>query len=220
VPAGAVSAAFSIHPTLVPRQIVAHISANVVNYVTDTVTAPLTINLTNRGRRWNLNNVVFKDGGSASGYFVYDPATAQYLAVNIQVTQGNPPDPTSPLGQDAQQFYYYPSPSDQPTFVNNSSTASLMALQNPVTSGLGIPNSWTLLQFNFRQPLTNAGGTIPLLVDPNVQYTPYCDNTPRNPCAPPPTTISQELFALPENQFNVPPAWYYRVIVSGSVTAQ
>jgi hypothetical protein len=31
-----------------------------------------------------------------------------------------------------------------------------MALQNPVTSGLGIPNSWTLLQFNFAQPLTNA----------------------------------------------------------------
>ena len=34
------------------------------------------------------------------------------------------------------------------------------------------------------------------------------------------TNISQELFALPENQFNVPPAWYYRVIVSGSVRAQ
>jgi hypothetical protein len=95
-----------------------------------------------------------------------------------------------------------------------------MALQNPVTSGLGIPNSWTLLQFNFAQPLTNAGGTIPLVINPDVQYTPYCDNTPWNPCAPPPTNISQELFALPENQFNVPPAWYYRVIVSGSVTAQ
>ena len=38
-----------------------------------------------------------------------------------------------------------------------------MALQNPVTSGLGIPISWTLLQFNFAQPLTNAGGTIPLV---------------------------------------------------------
>jgi hypothetical protein len=95
-----------------------------------------------------------------------------------------------------------------------------MSLQNPVTSGLGIPNSWTLLQFNFAQPLTNAGGTIPLLVDPNVQYTPYCDNTPWNPCAPPPTTISQELFALPEGPFTVHPEWYYRVIVSGSVTAQ
>ena len=151
MPAGAVSAAFSLPTTLVPDRIVAHISASVVKYVTDTVTAPLTINLTNRGRKWNLNNVVFKDGGTASGYFVYDAATAQYLAVNIQVTQGNPADPANPLGQDAQQFYYYPWPNaDRPTFVNNWSTASLMALQNPVTSGLGIPHSWTLLQFNFR----------------------------------------------------------------------
>ena len=41
---------------------------------TATVTAPLTINLTNRGRKWVLNNVVFNDGGTASGYFMYDPA--------------------------------------------------------------------------------------------------------------------------------------------------
>ena len=217
VPAGAVSAAFSLPTTLVPRQITAHLSANVVNYATDTVTAPLTINLTNRGKKWNLNNVVFKDGGTANGYFVYDPATAQYLAVNIQVTQGNPADPASPLGQDLQQFYYYPSPSDRPTFVSNWSTASLMSLQNPVTSGLGIPNSWTLLQFNFAQPLTNAGGTIPL-VSTQTAYTPYCAHNPSQTCTPPLTNISQELFALPENQFNVPPAWYYRVIVSGSVT--
>ena len=91
MPAGAVSAAFSLPTTLVPDRIVAHISASVVNYATDTVTAPLTINLTNRGRTWNLNNVVFKDGGTATGYFVYDPATGQYLAVNIQVTPGTPP---------------------------------------------------------------------------------------------------------------------------------
>jgi hypothetical protein len=221
VPAGAVSAAFSLTTKLVPEQIVAHISASVVNYVTDTVTAPLTINLTNRGRKWVLNNVVFKDGGTANGYFVYDSATRQYLAVKIQVTPGNPADPANPLGQYPQNWYYYPWPNaDRPTFVNNDlSKASVMVLQNPVTSGLGIPNSWTLLQFNFKQALTNAGGTIPLVVDPNAGYTPYCDNTPRNPCAPPPPTISQELFALPENQFNVPPAWYYRVIVSGSVTA-
>ena len=97
VPAGAVSAAFSLPTTLVPDRIVAHISANAL--ATATVTAPLTINLTNRGRKWNLNNVVFKDGGTATGYFVYDPATGQYLAVNIQVTHAIPdPDPTNPLG--------------------------------------------------------------------------------------------------------------------------
>jgi hypothetical protein len=225
VPAGAVSAAFSIHPTLVPEQIVAHISANAP--ATDTVTAPLTINLTNRGRKWVLHNVVFKDGGRATdgSYFVYDPAApagAQYLAVKIQVTPANPnPDPANPLGQSPENWYYYPWPNtDYPTFVNTSSGASLMALQNPVTSGPGRPNSWTYLQFNFRQPLTNAGGTIFLEVDPNAQYTPYCDDTLQNPCAPPLTTISQELFALPQGPFTVHPEWYYRVIVSGSVTAE
>ena len=88
VPAGAVSAAFSLPTNLVPAQIVAHISADFPG--TATVTAPLTVNLTNRGRKWNLNNVVFKDGGTANGYFVYDPATAQYLAVNIRVTHAIP----------------------------------------------------------------------------------------------------------------------------------
>ena len=93
-----------------------------------------------------------------------------------------------------------------------------MSLQNPVTSGLGIPPSWTLLQFNFAQPLTNAGGIIPLVIDPNVPYTPYCAHNPSQTCTPPPENISQELFALPDNPFGVPPAWYYRVIVSGTVT--
>jgi hypothetical protein len=95
-----------------------------------------------------------------------------------------------------------------------------MSLQNPVTSGINIPPSWTLLQFNFAQPLTNAGGTIPLVIDPNVPYTQYCAHNPAPNCTPPPGTISQELFALPDNPFFVAPVWYYRVIVSGTVTAQ
>jgi hypothetical protein len=217
VPAGAVSTAFSITTTQVPDQIVANISADAL--ATATVTVPLTINLTNRGRKWVLNNVVFKDGATASGYFVYDPATAEYLAANIQVTPG--PDPNNPLGHPPQKFYYYPWPNGfKPTILNTWSTASLMSLQNPVTSGLNIPPSWTLLQFNFAQPLTNAGGTIPLVVNPNVAYTPYCSANPSPACTPPPTNISQELFALPDNIWGVQPAWYYRVIVSGTVTAQ
>ena len=95
-----------------------------------------------------------------------------------------------------------------------------MSLQNPVTSGLNIPPSWTLLQFNFAQPLTNADGTIPLVINPDRPYTPYCAHNPSPTCTPPLEDISQELFALPEGPFTAHPAWYYRVIVSGSVTAQ
>jgi len=206
VPAGAVSAAFSLTTTLVPDQIVAHISANAL--ATATVTAPLTINLTNRGRKWNLNNVVFKDGAKATGYFTYDAATRQYLDVNIKVTPGL---------VDPQSLYYYPWPNGfLATFVNNSSTASEMALQNPVTN---TPVSWTYLQFNFKQPLTNAGGTIPLVVNPNVAYTPYCTEDYAPTCTQPPPDISQERFALPDNLYGVVPGFYYRVIISGTVTA-
>ena len=214
VPAGASSANFSITTTLVPDKIVANISASAL--ATATVNAPLTINLTNRGRKWVLNNVAFKDGGVANGYFIYEAATGKYLAANIQVTPG--PDPLNPLGHPPQNLYYYPWPNgSNPTFVNDWSTASLLSLQNPI--GLGSPPSWTLLQFNFAQALTQAGGTVALVTNPNVAYTPYCKDNLPGICTPPPANISQELFAQP-------PAWgynsgfHFRVIVSGTVTAQ
>jgi hypothetical protein len=213
IPTGAVRATFSIATTLVPDKIVAHISANAL--ATATVTAPLTINLTNRGRKWVLNNVTFKGGGTASGYFIYDPATAKYLAVNIRVTPG--PDPLNPLGHAPQDLYYYPWPNGfKATFVDDWSTATLLSLQNPVTEW---PPSWTLLQLNFARALTNAGGTIALVTNPNVAYTSYCiDNTPLL-CTPPPANISQELFAMPPSGVAAS-GYYFRVIASGTVTAQ
>lgn len=69
-------------------------------------------------------------------------------------------------------------------------------------------------------PLTNARGTVPLIVDPVVAYTPWCAHNPSPTCTPPRVNISQELFALPDNPLGVDPVWYYRVIVSGTVTAQ
>jgi hypothetical protein len=218
IPAGANTARFSITTKLVPSQIVAHISANAL--ATDTVTAPLTINLTNRGRKWVLNNVVFKDGATASGYFTYDPATGEYLDANIQTTPA--PDPNNPLGRAPENAYYYPWPnSDHATFIDNWSSPTVLSMQNPIGSPYSAP-VWTTLQFNFAQPLTAAGGTIALVTNPNVAYSSYCiDNLP-GICTPPPGNISQELFAMP-------PVWtgtsnvsgfHFRVIVSGTVTAQ
>jgi hypothetical protein len=214
VPAGAMSTRFSITPTLVPDTIVAHISANAL--ATDTVTTALTINLTNRGRKWVLNNVAFKGGGTANGYFIYDPATAKYLAANIAVTPG--PDPNNPLGKPPVNVYYYPWPNGfNPTFVDDWSTASLMSLQNPLATSDPRQNyAWSLLQFNFAQPLTNAGGTIALVTNPNVAYDPFCSNTSMF-CTPPPNNISQEQFKL---AYDTVISGYFRVIVSGTVTAQ
>ena len=58
------------------------------------------------------------------------------------------------------------------------------------------------------------------VINPDAPYTPHCAHNPSPTCTPPRVDISQELFALPDNPFGVPPAWYYRVIVSGTVTAQ
>jgi hypothetical protein len=223
VPAGASGTNFSITTTLVPEQVVAHISASAL--ATATVTTPLTINLTNRGRKWVLNNVVFKDGGTASGYFTYDAATGTYLDVNIKTTPGA--DPNNPLGQPPANLYYYPWPNGQnPSFLNNWSTASVLSVENtagsitdPIT-GENVPIAWTQLQLNFPQALTNAGGTIPLVIDPNVAYSTYCvDNTPGH-CTPPPANISQEQFGLPPNIYSIFSDFYFRIIVSGTITAQ
>jgi len=104
-----------------------------------------------------------------------------------------------------------------PTFVSNGSGASVMALQNPVTN---TPVSWTYLQFNFAHALTNLRETIPLVVDPNFVYTPYCTEDYAPTCTPPRGDISQESFALPDNLYNVVPGFFYRIIVSGTVTAR
>jgi len=215
VPVGATSTNFQITTTLVPDQIVAHISANAL--ATTAVTTPLTINLTNRGKKWVLNNVVFKDGGTASGYFTYDAATASYLDVNIQTTPGV--DPNNPLGHAPQNLYYYPWPNGfTQTFVDNWSTASLLSVQYPISTSSPV---WTLLQLNFAQPLTNAGGTIPLVVNSNAVYSTFCVNDIDPTCIVPPANIAQELFAMPPDPLNGGASgFYYRVIISGTVTAQ
>ncbi|HEY7387740.1 MAG TPA: hypothetical protein VH640_04485, partial [Bryobacteraceae bacterium] len=216
IPVGASTGRFTITPTLVPAQIVAHISADAL--ATATVTTPLTINLTNRGRKWVLNNVVFKDGGTASGYFTYDAAAGQYLDVNIQVTPGA--DPNSPLGQAPENWYFYPWPnSDRATFLNNQTTASMLALQNPISDPYTVPPAWTYLQFNFAQALTNAGGTVALITNPNVVYSTYCQDNISPTCTPPPANISQEQSSLPP-YYDVTSGYHYRVVVSGAVTAQ
>jgi hypothetical protein len=72
-----------------------------------------------------------------------------------------------------------------------------------------------VLQLNFPRALTNAGGTIPLAIDPNVAYSAHCvDNIPAL-CTPPPANISQEQFGMPPNVYTGTSSFYFRVIVTG-----
>ena len=135
---------------------------------TAAVTAPLTINLTNRGRTWDLNNVVFDDGSRAIGYFTIK--TGQYLRVNIQVRRPDP-DPDLGIYRPTPEPLLLPAERVDATFVNDRSGASEMALQNPVTN---TPVSWTYLQFNFLHTRLRMWWAISSVVDPTFVYTPYC----------------------------------------------
>ncbi|HEX4770429.1 MAG TPA: SBBP repeat-containing protein [Bryobacteraceae bacterium] len=214
VPGGSKTASFTVKTAMVgaAKQVTFTAEAN------DNVTASatLTINLTTRGKRGVLNNVVFKDGGTASGYFTYDAATNTYLNVNITVTNG---DPHSPLGLAPESKYFYPTTGENvlSTFFGSETTNAALWLQNPVVSNLDHPdvNNWTMLVLAFAKPLTNTAGTISLVVNPNVQYTPFC-NGGLIPCVIPPANISQEYFAQPFSN----PTFYYRTVVSGSIVSQ
>jgi hypothetical protein len=222
VPAGTSGTNFSITTTLVPDQIVAHISASAL--ATATVTTPLTINLTNRGRKWVLNNVVFKDGGTASGYFTYDAATATYLDVNIKTTPGA--DPNSPLGQPPANLYYYPWPNGfNPTVVDNG--AHLLCSVQNVAGALSISHATWHHSNSVDSAHVELSAGLPTLLAgrfpgnrSNVAYSTYCvDNIPAL-CSPPPANISQEQFGMPPNVYTGTSSFYFRVIVSGTITAQ
>jgi hypothetical protein len=57
-------------------------------------------------------------------------------------------------------------------------------------------------------------------VDPNAVYSTFCVNDIDPTCIVPPANIAQELFAMPPDPLNQTSGFYYRVIVSGTVTAQ
>ena len=124
------------------------------------------------------------------------------------------------LGLAPQSLYLYSHNGENAlsTFLSSGTTASTLLPQNPVTSNLDNPsvNNWTMLALAFARPLTDAGGVVPLVVNPDVAYTPYCNGMPALRCVIPPMNISQKWFAQPF----LNPGFFYRVVTGGSVIAQ
>ena len=174
--------------------------------------------MTDRGRKWVLKDVTFKDGGTASGYFTYDAATQAFLDANITVTPG--PGTNSMSRRRAAVAVFIPAQRREclSTFLSSETGPAKLWLQNPVTSNLDNPavNNWTMLALAFAQPLTVAGGVVPLIVNADVPYTPYCNGTPLFPCVIPPTDVSQEWFAQPF----LNPGFFSRVVTGGSVVSE
>ena len=94
--------------------------------------------------QWTLNNVVFSDGGTASGSFTYDASLNAYSAISITTTAG------AAFGG----WAYGGQAIDQP----QTSTQLIAAGANSLT----VPGS-VLFALRFNAALTDAGGTRNLL---------------------------------------------------------
>lgn len=213
IPAGSSRTAFTVATALVAAPSTVRLSAQAGG--TAAVSATLKINLTNRGRRWVLNNVTFNDGGSAGGYFTFDEATGTYLDVNVVTTpaaNGQGPWASTPASP-----YFFPEHlgmTGDPA--SHGSTSSWLVISNLFWDGVNpYAQEYSALILVFSQPLTNAGGTVALAVNPNAPVTPWC--TYPQTCQVPPPGISFQRFDLP---YYNPPAHWFRLITGGSVAAQ
>jgi len=213
IPAGQSKAQFTITTSIVPEPVQVTVIAVAEQGATPEVSAALTINLTTRGRTWMLKNVTFNDGGTASGYFTYDAATGTYLDLNIKTTKGS--DPGVPLGI----AYSYPNP-NPPLYItalDNHSSPSVLETTDTLTDEyrIKVGQQIGVLGFIFARPLTNAGGEIPLVVDPQANFKPFC--TWEATCQYPPSNISQEWYHMPSSN---PPGLWIRTVTGGSIVAQ
>jgi|SRR5215831_14358608 len=113
------------------------------------------------GATWTFSNVPFDDGGTASGSFVYNALTNSYTDIHVTTTAGT-------LLSGALYTSLSPCCLDSDTG---------FAFGPNVTDFTNTP----VLFFLFSTPLTNAGGTIPLMfgfVDPSLDSAEdFCTNS-------------------------------------------
>ena len=99
---------------------------------------------------WNLSNVVFNDGGMASGSFMYDADTNVYSGVSITTSGGSTLPGTT---YDTGEVVNFPFPTNNLhlTLIDNLGLTDLL---------------WqTLIGLTYATALTNAGGAINLVPD-------------------------------------------------------
>lgn len=212
LPAGTTSTTFNINTANVAAPTTVTISANAGH--TPSASTILTINLTNRGRRWILNNVTFNDGGTASGYFTYDDVTGTYLNVNIATTPAT--NGQGPWGKSPESPYFFPQHNGLTADPGRHGSGSSWLIGVNVLFSEVTPDTMedSVLILVFSKPLTNAGGTVPLVANANAPFTSW--GTYPVTCSAPPAGISYGRFDIP---YSTPPAHWFRIVTGGSVTA-
>ena len=163
------------------------------------------------GVTWFLQNVTFSDGSKANGHFTYDESSGTYSDVDIMVTRAA--DSYFPAST---PLFSYPKPAPQSyVTVRTQQTSTVLSATNYVSTTNIAAQPMDVLALVFSQPLTNAGGTVSLVVDPNAQFKTTC--TYDVSCSPPPSGISQESASTPTS---AGPAHAYRIVTAGSVRSQ
>ena len=97
---------------------------------------------------WTLDNVVFEDGGTATGTFLYDADADIYSAISVTTTVGS----TLPG-----EFYQF----ENPDLNSNATSLFLTAIANPVIGTQAF-------NMNLDSALTNAGGIVVLATPPPI----------------------------------------------------
>jgi hypothetical protein len=181
VPSGQISTNVPITTGIVAYPIAVTITANALD--TGKVSGTLTVNLTGKGVTWFLQGITFSDGSAASGYFTYDADSGSYLDVNITTTQavGSYFPSTTP-----QFLYPFPVAQNYDTVLTKQ-TPTVLSTTNYYTDPALTGQQLDLLGLVFSQPLTNAGGNVPLVVNPNASFKPVC--TYDVTCNPPPNDM-------------------------------
>ena len=109
---------------------------------------------------WTLEDVVFADGGTAAGSFVYDADTNAYSGIFVETFLSN-----GDLGR---------------TYITDDFADGLFSQPSQVyfgeypSSAFDLSHAWGL-QLDFSTPLSNFGGTVALIVgSPNESKEGYC----------------------------------------------
>ncbi|MBV8398799.1 MAG: hypothetical protein JOZ17_08665, partial [Acetobacteraceae bacterium] len=145
----------------------------------------LRITLTDRGRQRVLQDVVLDDGGTVTGYFHYDAATGTYLDADVTATSG--PNGTGNWGIKPASFpWSYPvhgGITGDPLKAGGSTPSKLVLLNSYQDPDNVERREFVYLRLMFSQPLTNAAGTVPLVIDPAAPVSATCtvDPSGRNP---------------------------------------
>ena len=107
---------------------------------------------------WNLANVTFDDGATATGSFVFDADAFTVLDWNISVSGGD--ENVFPV------FTYTPLTAPETGIFDTGTTGFSIQIWIDSTAPGGTPDSRVMI-LTSSAPLTNSGGTVPLYVDIN-----------------------------------------------------